>query len=212
MVRTARKLKEEKGILAVPEKKRGKILSPEVVTAVQNFYEDDEFSRMCPGIRDFVSIRIDGKKVQKQKRLLLNNLKEMYTAHKNKNSPEIGFSKFCELRPQWCVTVDAPGSHRVCVCTIHQNVKLMLLGANIGINYRTLLEKTVCNLEAKDCMLHKCELCPGGKAVEDYLSTIFAETGTDAEDSIEFKQWVYSDRENLITIKCSIEDFKSELT
>ena len=31
MVRTARKLKEEMGILSIPEKKRGKILSPEIL-------------------------------------------------------------------------------------------------------------------------------------------------------------------------------------
>ena len=43
--------------------------------------------------------------------------------------------------------------------------KLMLLGANISINYRTLLERILYNLEAKYCMLHMYELCPCGRAV-----------------------------------------------
>ena len=38
---------------------------------------------------------------------------------------KIGLSKFAELRLKWCRTVGQSGSH-VCVCTYHQNVKLIL--------------------------------------------------------------------------------------
>ena len=37
----------------------------------------------------------------------------------------MGFSKFTELRPPYCVLAGASGTHCVCVCTIHQNVKLL---------------------------------------------------------------------------------------
>ena len=43
----------------------------------------------------------------------------------------IGFSKFAELRPKHCILAGASDMHSVCVCTIHQNVKLMLLGARL---------------------------------------------------------------------------------
>ena len=45
---------------------------------------------------------------------------------------KIGFSKFAELYPQHCVLAEASGTHAVCVCTIHQNVKLMMTGGKIA--------------------------------------------------------------------------------
>ena len=69
-IRTARKLKNEKGILGIPEKNKGKSLSDEISMRVRQLYEDDEFSRMCPGQKDFVSVRIDGKKKRKKKSIV----------------------------------------------------------------------------------------------------------------------------------------------
>ena len=124
MVREARKLAKEKGILELPKPKQGKGLSKEVEESIKLFYEDDEFSRLMSGAKDFVSI---GKKVHKQKRLLLYNSKEMYLAYKEKfPDHKVGLSKFCELRPKWCIAVSSAGTHSVCVCTIHKNTKLMV--------------------------------------------------------------------------------------
>lgn len=34
----------------------------------------------------------------------------------------VGFSKFCELQPKWCIPVGGTsGIHSVCVCEHHQN-------------------------------------------------------------------------------------------
>lgn len=209
MVKTARTLKNDVGILALPKSKCGKKLPEDVKQTVIEFFQDPEFSRICPGRKDCVSVRIDGKKVQVQKYLLLNNLKEMYTAFKCQNGPKVGFSKFCELRPKWCVTVGAAGTHSVCVCTIHQNVKLMLASSPICENYKELLKITVCDIESKDCMLHHCEACPGEKALKDYLDKVFEEC--DLDDEIEFKQWVHTDRDTLETKQKPIEDFAEEL-
>ena len=41
------------------------------------------------------------------------------------------FSKFCKLRPKWCVLLVASGTHCVCVCTYHQNMKLILDTLNL---------------------------------------------------------------------------------
>ena len=43
---------------------------------------------------------------------------------------KIGFSKFCELRSKEAITVSNSGSHSACVCSHHQNVKLMV--ADVG--------------------------------------------------------------------------------
>ena len=98
-VREARVMVEEKGILAIPEAKRGRSISQEVEDSVKLFYEDDEYSRLMPGAKDYVSV---GSNVHKQKRLLLCNLKELYQAYKEKfPDHKIGLSKFCQLRPKW---------------------------------------------------------------------------------------------------------------
>ena len=57
MVRQAKKLLKEKGILESPDQKPGKSLSKEVVQAVHSFYESDDISRVMPGKKDCVTIK-----------------------------------------------------------------------------------------------------------------------------------------------------------
>jgi hypothetical protein len=67
-----------------------------------------------------------------QKRLVLGNLKELFELSKTTYPDEkIGFSKFAEQRPKHCVLAGGSGTHSVCVCTTHQNVKLTIEGARI---------------------------------------------------------------------------------
>ena len=82
------------------QKTKGKALS-EVKNEVVNSHESDEFVRMSPGKKDCVSVIIGEQRLQKQKRLLLMNMKELYAALKEQTSGacKFGFSKFCELRP-----------------------------------------------------------------------------------------------------------------
>lgn len=105
-------------------------MSDETKSKVINFYEDDEISLTMPGRKDFVSVKTeDGKRVHRQKRLLLSNLREIYSRLKEMD-PElrIGFSSFAALRPKHCVFADDSGAHTTCVCSLHQNMKLMILG------------------------------------------------------------------------------------
>ena len=161
-VREARKLLEAKGILAIPDKK-GCGLADEIVKDVLSFYEDEEYSRQMPGQKDYVSI---GKKIHKQKRLLLCNLNELYSAFKVKYpNHKIGLSKFCALRPKWCVTVSSSGTHTVCVCTIHQNTHLTvdafssIVNSHIQDKYRELQrEKTNENTSVSLLRHHICSL------------------------------------------------------
>jgi len=126
LVRTAHTVARNK---AVPEPKRGKAMPLETLDAIKLFYQDDEHSRQLPGKKDFVSI---SRNVHQQKRLLLCNLKELYCAFKLKHpSLKVGFSKFCSLRSKWCIIAGATGNHSVCVCTAHQNMKLLLSPLNI---------------------------------------------------------------------------------
>ena len=57
----------------------------------------------------------------------LCDLQELYTAFKEKHpNVNIGFSKFCALRPKWCVLAGSRMTHFVCVCSAHQNVVLLV--------------------------------------------------------------------------------------
>lgn len=83
-----------------------------------------------PGMKDCVSdVNCRGEKIKVQKRLVLSNLKELHEFYRTRypNNP-IGFSSFASLRPKYCVLAGGTGTHTVCVCAIHQNIKLMILG------------------------------------------------------------------------------------
>ena len=146
-VKESRKLKKEKGILPEPKAKAGKTLSKEVEKKVKEFYENDEYSRLLPGAKDYKSVKgPDGKRERLTKRLLLMNLNELHENYKKLNpGDKIGLSKFCSLRPKHCITVGCRGTHSVCVCSIHQNVKLMVgaLPTESTITYHELMEKLV---------------------------------------------------------------------
>lgn len=100
-------LVDTNGILCGVKKKIGsRTLSNDTVKIVQDFYRSDEVSRMCPGLREFVTVTNEGEKKSIQRRLILMNLKEAYVKFKDDEQSReyrIGFSKFAELRPRECV-------------------------------------------------------------------------------------------------------------
>ena len=76
----------------------------------------------------------------------LCNVKELYTAFKEKHpNLNIGFSKFCALRLEWCVLADRKMTHSVCVCSAHQNVVLIVDAMDWYLTYKDLIKKIVYN-------------------------------------------------------------------
>ena len=126
------KLAKASGILTTPNSKNGRPIIQETKELVIKFYNDDEVSRLMPGKKDCISLKVDGTKVHIQKRLLLSNLKEAYQLFVERHpDKKIGFSTFADMRPRECIIAGASGTHSVCVCTIHQNVKLMMVGSKM---------------------------------------------------------------------------------
>ena len=143
---------------------------------------------MCPGQKENKSVRVDGHKVQMQKRLLLLNLRELHQEYDKIYPKEISFSKFCELRPKWCMNVNSKGMPSICLCEHHQNAKL-LASVTSGINdYKELLTKMVCDFNQCNCMMHSCDARPGKTGLNKYHSEMFTENDTDTKDSIHYKQ------------------------
>lgn len=134
MITVAKKTVEEHGILSSPNVKTGKKLNPATQNCVVDFYNSDFMSRVMPGNKNYVTVRENGEKIHKQKRLILSNLKETYHLFKKKYPHlKIGFSKFCELRPKHCVLPGANGTHSICVCAIHENVSKTIIGVGQNI-------------------------------------------------------------------------------
>lgn len=221
MIGVAKKTKEEKGILSCPNGKRGKRLDTGLVHEVTSFYELDEISRLMPGKKDCVTVLENGEKIKRQKRLILCNLKEVYSEFIQKFSDQTrpcGFSKFAEMRPKNCVLAGEGGTHVVCVCVIHQNVKLMIDGGKISRitqdwdnpikTYRDCLEQITCNPQTADCTLNKCNDCPGIKSLIELLESAYE---AEMIDTITYKQWVTVDRANLETMMAPVPDFLEKL-
>ena len=132
MVHKAKSLVKSKGILSMANPNQGHSLGNDTIVLVQNFFVSGEISRIMPGKKDCVSIKVNDTRISVQKRLLLGSLKEIYQQFKDQFPAEkIGFSRFAELCPKHGVLAGASGTHVVCVCTIHQNTKLMMIGGKL---------------------------------------------------------------------------------
>ena len=74
----------------------------------------------------------------------LFNLQELYITFKEKHqNVNIGFSKFCALRPKWCVLAGSKMTHSVCVCSAHQNVVLLVDAMDGDLTYKDLIKLTL---------------------------------------------------------------------
>jgi len=210
----AKELVKEQEIFSSPNPKHGSTLPLITVKLVQAFYEFDEISRIMPGRKDFVSIRQGDQHAHVQKKLILGNLKEVYQQFK-KNHPieKIGFSKFAELRPRHCVLAGASGTHAVCVCTIHQNVKFMMIGRKTAEfsayddiqlkEYNHCLAKIICNPPQPD-YFQTCKFCPGILGLKEHLRV---RMDNNMNDTLQYKQWVSTDRSILETITKPADEF-----
>ena len=209
----AKKLKKQKGILAERSPRVGRQLPKEIEEKVIAFYHEDEYSRIMPGKKDFKSVKgPDGKRQHVQKRLLLLNLNELYQKYKARYpNDKIGLSKFCAIRPPYCITVGSRGTHSVCVCTIHQNVKLMIaaLPTETNITYHDLLEKLVCSVEEKLCMVHRCPTCPGANRLKTNLEELFS--SNDPDETIVYQQWLTADRTTLQDCSMPLHELVDDL-
>ena len=111
------------------------------------------------------------------------------------------------LRPKWCISVASNGLHNVCVCAIHQNVKLMVNSLPIKIDYRELIDEIVCDRKSYTCMLRDCEQCPPKENLRNKLFSFF----NNEEQDITYKEWQTTDRTEIITIKTDLETYIEKL-
>ena len=172
-VSLAKRLATDNNLFSILPPKKGKTLSDEVVSTVKEFYRDTINSQVLPGARDTVRVEVaESQFVTKQRLLVLDNLKDR----------EIGFTKFCLLRPKECVLAGASGTHTVCVWEYHKNFKFMTEAAHIEeeidgkgrpLKYQEILAKVICELPSEKCFFGFCSQCPGVFVIQEMIEINF---------------------------------------
>lgn len=109
------------------------------------------------------------------------------------------------LRPKWCVLAGTAGTHFVCVCTIHENVSLLLHACSIEENYSELIEKLVCSRDNRDCMLRHCSNCPSSDNVKSFIMEKFEEW--DPNDDVTYSSWISTDRTQQVQFTVTLEEY-----
>lgn len=169
-------------------------ISNEMQKIIRSYYENDENTYTYPGKRDYVSTHDkDGKKIFVQKKLLLYTVYDLYLKFLNEYTGDEkppSFSYFTSLKPVECIRAGDPGSHTICVCTQHQNIKLKLYALSRKLNYRDLLPAAVCKVDDESCMTKQCKNCPGQEGVLRRLEQLMEELEIESkEGQVTYKVW-----------------------
>lgn len=216
LAKRAKELQQQEGIMSTPVKRLSRSsLGEDALLRVRDFFNSDEVSRACPGKRDYIVTTNDQGKQAIQRRLVMCNLKEAYEIFKREHPAfKIGFSMFASHRPKNCILAGSSGTHTVCVCIYHQNVKLMFKALHDRhvtwdsvTSYHDLFLKIVCKNPSEKCFLKKCQECPGPDNLSSELNSIFFNSEI---ESLKFKQWRQADRCTMDQVEVECQEFVDE--
>ena len=132
----------------------------------------------------------DGSKVTYQKRILSNNLSEIYELFKEENgNVYISLPSFAELRPA-SVIPKADLIHRNCLCLYHENICLLLkildkyVASTCCLSLQKFTDRLVCSSTSnKECMFSSCSFC------KNFCTDKMEENITDDNVKIVWPQW-----------------------
>lgn len=134
---------------------------------------------------------------------MLGDLDDLH-ANFLKQNPNLNIclSAFKALRPKECIPVGAKGTHNVCVCKIHGNIRLKMIGLQdefslkkqeLQNGYRDYLKNMICLNPTAACYLKKCQNCPGAHAALRDLQETLQRLKI---KNVSFNQWLTTDRYN----------------
>lgn len=197
----AKKIHQKYGYGASPPPKIGRKVDAQTLEAVNDFFLSEENCRVMPGRKDFVSVKRNGDRVQEQKRLLLHNINEIHSKFKEKFPQiKISLSTFRRLRPSECISAGNSGTHNVCVCKIHENMRLKFVALKeellkkhftFNLKYNDAFNSMLCANPKSECFFSKCTSCPGPSKINNDLKILLESAGI---SKINFKQWTKTDR------------------
>lgn len=140
------------------------------------------------------------------------SLKEAYARFKEVHPRiTIGKSKFAELRPKHIKLFDEI-PHNVCVCSYHENMRLLLLALkpviDIPTKFSAFINQIVCDSSSQICMSLQCDNCKENIACFKPQSTV-------ENEPIKYVQWQKTDKLEKVyifsTVKEAFEELKSQL-
>jgi hypothetical protein len=188
-------------------------ISSDTLKKVELFYLDDQISSASPAVKDSVKVTQDGTKTKVSAKYLLYSIKECHGMFCSENpESKIGLSKFKELRPKHVLSFKKI-PHNVCVCQIHENLRLALqalkssdpLLESLNTNYKMHLNFT-CSEPEKSCFENSCEECKDLKKFLEKTSKI-----PSLYDQISWFKWVKSG-DDTSGPYCNIEKVKKTET
>ena len=95
----------------------------------------------------------------------------------------------------------------------------MLSAVGLERSYHEIIEMIVCSRELKVCMIHQCNSCPSIQAAQHFLQQYLiqdddpdeqyesGESDENEQSTVDFKQWITTDRTELLTIKFPLSEF-----
>ena len=178
-------------LLVEDRHKRNDAIPQETVEKVQNFYQQDYVSRMCPGKKDCVTVRENGEAVKHQKRQLLLNISEAHQLFCTEHPDlQIGLTKFGEFRPKFVVPM-TNRSQDVCLCKYHENVSMLAPGlrniaSTLPSNSEDIVKESMCDMNEEVCVNRMCENC-GVSMLDEH----FSEENANVE--VRYYQWATVD-------------------
>jgi len=146
--------------------KRSDVISDSLKNKVQQFFEFDSNSRMCPGRKDCITMG----SVKKQKRLLSDTMRNLYDKFQKETEEKISYASFCKLRPFWVIQPRVQ-DRETCLCLKHENMQFLLdklhfLGVISTANIVQFCRTLCCNAEDKACAYGECTSCRDEKKVQ----------------------------------------------
>lgn len=118
------------------------------------------------------------------------------------------------MRPTLCVLAGSSGTHNVCVCVHHENVKLMLdaidlesLTKNTELplkNYHDCIKAIVCSNAHDKCHLGDCLDCPNMSILREHLLEYFNKSNI---FEIQYESWFQTDRCTIASKTVNVHEF-----
>ena len=186
----------------IVRKRREDALSDTVIREIEEFYEQDNNSRLLPGKRDTVT----KKACKKQKRLLCETMTVLHAKYlyEHPASP-VSYATFCKKRPFWVVPPKL-SDRDTCLCKRHSNVQLMadtLHREGVIASARPMEQcaQLVCDTDRKICMYGECDQCDDRR-----LDMAAATRPTNDTKEVTYMQWTTKDKEIAIASKSTLSD------
>ena len=171
-------------------------------------------SRIMPGKADCLTVWKNRHKEKHQKRLMLYNVPETFQHFKN-DYPDlkIGLTRFRQAKPKFVKAPGSAGSHKVCVCILCENPKLMLNSIKhlegVKQNCSEIIQEIRCNSNSDTCSSMTCETCLLN--LRDLQMKMVEILEVHDIDEIKYEQWLTVDRCELVSITQDAEDFVEKL-